>query len=692
MSEVRDLLIELGTEELPPKALDKLRTAFEAGIKSGLEEAELGFKTVRSYAAPRRLAVIVEDLETRQQDRLIERRGPATTAAFDAQGQATKALQGFARSCGVEVDALETMETDKGAWLVFKQQQTGAETSSLVGDILQKALQALPIPKRMRWGNLPGEFVRPVHWLVLLFGQEVIPVDLLGVSSGNTTRGHRFHHPDAIEIESAQSYVKQLATQGYVLADIAVRKNTIRDQVVALGEKLGGQAVINEDLLNEVTGLVEWPVALSGEYDRRFLTLPAEALISSMEEHQKYFAVRDNAGVLLPYFITICNIESQDPAQVVAGNERVILPRLSDAAFFWDTDRKRPLFDRLEQLKTIVFQNKLGTVYDKENRVAQLAAVIAKQLGGDSELAKRAALLAKCDLVTEMVGEFPDLQGIMGRYYAQLDGEHAEVCEALDEQYLPRFAGDKLPQTQTGQALSLAEKLDTLIGLFAIGQPPTGVKDPFALRRAALGVLRIVIENKLDLDLKVLFEQALKGIGEIATKQDCVEEVMQYLFERLRGYAGEQGYQSDVFEAVLATKPSKPVDFMQRLAAVAGFRQLEQAEALAAANKRIANIIRKNASAESKVTINNDLLSEEAEQILANKVTLVKAEIAPLLAKTDYVGVLTQLAEMREAVDAFFDQVMVMAEDESVRQNRLALLNETRALFLEVADISYLQA
>lgn len=692
MSDVRDLLIELGTEELPPKALDKLRMAFETGIKSGLKEAELGFKSIRSYAAPRRLAVVVEDVDARQQDRLIERRGPATKAAFDEAGQATKALQGFARSCGVEVDALETMETDKGAWLVFKQQQVGAETSSLMGGILQKALQALPIPKRMRWGNLPGEFVRPVHWLVLLFGDEVIPVELLGVSSGKYSRGHRFHHPDEIEIESAQRYVHQLKNEGFVLADIAERKNTIREQVATLGETLGGQAVINEDLLNEVTGLVEWPVALSGEYDRRFLELPAEALISSMEEHQKYFAVRDNAGVLLPYFITICNIESQDPAQVVAGNERVILPRLSDAAFFWDTDRKHPLANRLEQLKTIVFQNKLGTVYDKSNRVAKLAAVIASQIGGDEQGAKRAALLAKCDLVTEMVGEFPDLQGIMGRYYARLDGEDNDVCEALDEQYLPRFAGDKLPQTKTGQALSLAEKLDTLVGLFGIGQPPTGVKDPFALRRAALGVLRIVIENDLDLDLKTLLEQALLELGDIATKPDCVQDVMAYLFERLRGYASDQGYQNDVFEAVLAIAPTRPLDFMQRLAAVAGFQQLEQAEALAAANKRIGNILRKNDSAEGASTINDTLLTEVSEQALAKKVTVVKASIVPLLAQADYAGVLTQLAEMREAVDAFFDQVMVMADDLAVRQNRLALLNETRALFLEVADISYLQA
>lgn len=475
MTEQRDLLIELGTEELPPKALKKLIQAFENGIKQGLEKAELSFDAIRSYAAPRRMAVIVDGLAIRQQDRLIERRGPAISAAFDDDGNPTKALQGFARSCGATVDDLEKLETDKGTWLVFKQEQKGADTASLIVDILQQSLNDLPIPKRMRWGDLPGEFVRPVHWLILLFGDNVIPAELLGVSSGRDSRGHRFHHPAKIRIDTAQSYAPQLETEGHVVVDMVARRAAIHGQVLELATQLGGQAVLNEDLLDEVTGLVEWPVALSGSFDKRFLELPAEALISSMEEHQKYFAVRDKSGALLPYFITICNIESRDPAQVIAGNERVILPRLSDAAFFWDTDRKRPLADRQAQLKTIVFQNKLGTVFDKSARVAKLAAVIASEIGGDAVLAERAALLAKCDLVTEMVGEFPDLQGIMGRYYARLDGEHNDVAEALDEQYLPRFSGDKLPQTKTGQAVSLAEKLDTLVGLFGVGQPPTGI-------------------------------------------------------------------------------------------------------------------------------------------------------------------------------------------------------------------------
>ena len=691
MSDVRDLLIELGTEELPPKALKKLIQAFEAGIKQGLEKAELNFSAIKSYAAPRRMAVVVTDLQVRQQDRLVERRGPAVTAAFDEDGNPTKAVQGFARSCSVEVEDLEKMETDKGAWLVFKQQQKGAETSSLIADILQQTLAALPIPKRMRWGDLPGEFVRPVHWLVLLFGEEVIPVELLGVTSGRESRGHRFHHPETIRIQSAQTYAPQLETEGHVLVDMTARREAIHGQVLELATQLGGEAILNKDLLDEVTGLVEWPVALSGSFDSRFLELPAEALISSMEEHQKYFAVRDKTGDLLPYFITICNIESRDPAQVIAGNERVILPRLSDSVFFWETDRKQPLAERQDKLKTIVFQNKLGSVFDKSARVARLAAVIAAEIGGDKKLAERAALLAKCDLVTEMVGEFPDLQGIMGRYYARLDGEHDEVSEALDEQYLPRFSGDALPQTKTGQAVSLAEKIDTLVGLFGIGQPPTGVKDPFALRRAALGVLRIVIENKLDIDLALLLQQAQQGFDDLLSEDDVTKQVKTYFFDRLRGYALDQGFKADEFESVLAVQPTKPLDFMKRLDAVAEFRQLEQAEALAAGNKRIGNILRKN-DAEGEVgAIDDSLLNEPAEQALASKLKTVSDEVKPLMAQADYAGVLRTLADMRESVDGFFDQVMVMADDLAVRHNRLALLNQTRALFVGVADISYLQ-
>jgi glycyl-tRNA synthetase beta chain len=691
MKEFEDVLIELGTEELPPKALAKLSEAFHQGVEQGLNKAELTFEEIRPYATPRRLALVITKLQTKQPDRTVERRGPAVTAAFDDDGNPTKALQGFAGSCGVGVDDLETMKTDKGAWLVFKQEQPGAEASALLPEIIEQSLNQLPIPKRMRWGDLPGEFVRPVHWLVVLQGSTVVPMEILGVKSDQFSRGHRFHHPAPIRISSPMTYAPQMETEGHVMVDFQARKDAIEGQVIELAAKLNGKAIINPDLLDEVTGLVEWPVALAGNFDERFLELPAEALISSMEGHQKYFAVQSAAGSLLPHFITISNIASQDPAQVVAGNERVILPRLSDAAFFWDTDRKQPLAARQEQLKTIVFQNKLGTVYDKSARVATLAAEIATQIGGDAALAERAAKLAKCDLVTEMVGEFPELQGIMGRYYARLDGEDNEVAEALDEQYLPRFAGDNLPATATGQAVSLAEKLDTLTGLFGIGQPPSGVKDPFALRRAALGVLRITIEKELDLDLAALLQSAANSLGDTLSEKNVTEQVMSYFYDRLRGYTQDQGFKADEFEAVLAVKPSKPLDFIQRLKAVAAFRQLEQAESLAAGNKRIGNILRKNDAEADDLEVNDGLLQEAAEKALAEKVSQARSDLAPLTANADYAGVLNYLAGMRETIDRFFDDVMVMADDEAVRLNRLALLNQTRALFLGVADISCLQ-
>jgi glycyl-tRNA synthetase beta chain len=691
MSDVRDFLLELGTEELPPKALSTLSDALLKGIEKGLAEAELTFSTSKAYASPRRLAVVISGLQTHQADRNIEKRGPAVTAGFDEDGNPTKALQGFARSCGVEVDALETLETDKGAWLVYREKQAGQTATELLPEIVKQSLAALPIPKRMRWGSLSEEFVRPVHWLILMLGDEIIPASLLGVQSNQLSYGHRFHHPQAIRISSPQTYAPQLLSEGHVMVDFVERREAIRGQVSELASQLGGQAIIDDELLDEVTGLVEWPVALSGEFETRFLELPSQALISSMQGHQKYFPVEDAAGKLLPYFITVCNIESRDPAQVIAGNERVILPRLSDAAFFWDTDRKRPLADRQEQLKTIVFQNQLGTVYDKSQRVAKLAGFIASKIDGDVALAERAAMLAKCDLVTEMVGEFPELQGIMGSFYARLDGEQGELAAAMDEQYLPRFAGDALPQGKTGQALSLAEKIDTLCGLFGIGQPPSGAKDPFALRRAALGVLRIIIENNLDLDLAELLQQSVQSYDKQLTETEIVTPVMQYLFDRLRGYAADAGHHGDVFEAVLALQPTRPLDFMQRMQAVSAFRDMEQAEALAAGNKRIDNILRKNGAYEADHQLNPVLLEETAEQQLAETLKRVSADVEPLMQQADYTAVLRRLADMRESIDAFFDEVMVMAEDEAIRHNRLALLNQTRALFLGVADISRLQ-
>ncbi|MCX4189526.1 glycine--tRNA ligase subunit beta [Methylophaga sp. OBS3] len=687
----QDFLFELGTEELPPTALGNLSNALQTAVEQGLKTAELSFSSTQVYAAPRRLALAVYDLQTRQADREVERRGPAVNAAFDDEGNPSKALQGFARSCGVDVDALETLETDKGKWLVYRQQQDGQAAAELLPQIIQQALDALPIAKRMRWGNSNAEFVRPVHWLVMLLGDEVVPATILDTVADRISYGHRFHHPKPIRINSARSYAPQLETEGHVLADFAARREAVRGQVTELATSLGGQAIIDSELLDEVTGLVEWPVAIAGSFDQRFLELPPQALISSMQGHQKYFPVESKQGELLANFITVSNIESRDVDQVIAGNERVIRPRLSDAAFFWDTDRKQPLSARQEQLKTIVFQNKLGTVFDKSQRVAALASVIAEQIGADPKLAQRAGELAKCDLLTEMVGEFPELQGIMGRNYATLDGEPAEVANALDEQYMPRFAGDDLPAGQIGQALSLAEKLDTLVGLFGIGQPPTGAKDPFALRRAALGALRIIIEKQLDLDLSELLPRAVDNFAGKLSEENTAEQVQNYMFERLRGYVLDSGATTDTFEAVMAVAPSRPLDFMQRLKAVSGFRELSQAEALAAANKRIDNILRKNGAYDQQLDLKADLLSDSAEQDLAKLLAEVQTDVAPLMQDADYAAVLNRLATMRDSIDKFFDDVMVMADDPAVRDNRLALLNQTRALFIGVADISCLQ-
>lgn len=690
----QDFLVELGTEELPPKALQQLSQAFLKGIEAELQQAELNYSAAQAYASPRRLAVVVEALQTQQADIHVEKRGPAVAAAFDSEGLPTKALQGFARSCGVEVDALQTMETDKGKWLVYREQQPGQHAATLLPTIVQQALAALPIPKRMRWGNSEEEFVRPVHWLVMLLGETVVPATILGVEAQQMSRGHRFHQPAPFKITSPASYLQQLREQGHVMADSSERRETIQQQVAALAQQLGGEAVVDAALLDEVTGLVEWPTAIAGKFDQRFLELPPQALISSMQGHQKYFPVANPSGGLLPFFITVSNIESTDPAQVIAGNERVIRPRLSDAAFFWETDCKQSLTDRQEQLKTIVFQNQLGTVYDKSQRVAALAGKIAPLIAGDKALAQRAGILAKCDLVTEMVGEFPELQGIMGRYYAALDKEDAEVVAAMDEQYLPRFAGDALPTTKTGQALSIAEKVDTICGLFGIGQPPSGTKDPFALRRAAIGVLRILIEKSLELDLQQIIKTAIAqlNITLAQSEKETVTQVSGYFYERLKGYAKEVGYRFDEIDAVNAVTPNQPIDFMNRLAAVKVFRTLPEADALSAANKRIDNILKKNDATMLQAEINVALLQDTAEIQLASRLAETQSQVAALLAAGQYQQVLLALAPMRQDIDRFFDEVMVMAEDKTIRENRLALLAHTRALFLGVADISHLQS
>lgn len=687
----RDLLIEIGTEELPPKALEKLSQAFADGIKNGFEEANVKFNDLQIYASPRRLAVIFNALEESQPDSDIEKRGPAIKAAFDETGKPSKAAQGFARGCGVEVKALETLTTDKGEWLVFRSQQKGLATSELVVDIVNKSLDKLPIPKRMRWGDSDIEFVRPVHWVVLLFGKEVIKANILGVDSGRDSRGHRFHHPEVITLQSPDDYVHRLEAPGYVLVDAGVRKEKIRKQAKQAAEKLGGTALIDEDLLQEVTGLVEWPIAVAGDFDKEFLAVPAESLISSMQDHQKYFPVVDKDNNLLPHFITISNIESKDVAKVKDGNERVIRPRLGDAKFFWEQDCKNKLESHIDSLNNVVFQKDLGSVCDKSRRVSVIAGAIAKLLNENSEHAKRAGLLCKCDLMTEMVNEFPDLQGIMGRYYAEKDGEPGDVAIALDEQYKPRFAGDTLPITRTGQVLSIADKLDTLLGIFAIGQKPTGEKDPFALRRAALGVLRILIERNLSLDLKEILNIAAKALKNVVDANQAVEEVFDFMLERLRVYYTNKDISIDTYDAVAALKPTEPVDFDQRMIAVNGFRKLPEAESLAAANKRIRNILKKIKGARP-TKIDTSLFKEDAEIKLNAKLISLSKKVTPMFDQGDYKTALQELACLRDPVDNFFDNVMVMDDDEALKNNRLALLANLSDLFLRAADLSRLQS
>lgn len=685
----RDLLIEIGTEELPPKALLRLSTAFTDGVRKGLEQAGLAFGAVHSYAAPRRLAIWIEQLASAQADREQVRRGPALTAAFDNEGNATPGARGFARSCGVGMEQLDRLETEKGTWLIYRVMERGRATAELIPDIVTQSLNQLPIPKRMRWGAGTAEFVRPVHWIVLLFGDSVIDAEILSVKSGRETRGHRFHHPHAIYIREPAAYAPVLETEGRVLADFTARREAIRGQVIEAGVAAGGRAVIKDELLDEVTALVEWPVAIVGDFETRFLDVPSEALISTMQDNQKYFPVVDAQGQLLPHFITVSNIVSRDAAQVKAGNERVVRPRLTDAAFFWNQDRKQRLDARVDKLGSMVFQSKLGTLLDKQKRVAALAAHIATLIGSDASRAGRAAMLAKCDLLTQMVFEFPELQGVMGRYYAQHDGEPAEVAQALEEQYRPRFAGDVLPETATGQALAIADRLDTLVGIFAIGQPPSGDKDPFALRRAGLGVLRIVIEARHDLDLAELITTAAAGFPAALTAGNAVESVFDFMMERLRAYYADTGIPPEVFDAVRAQRPTRPLDFHARLHAVSQFRALPEAESLAAANKRIGNILRKAEEAIPS-TVDAARLIDTAEVDLATALDALRCGVEAQFDRGDYTEGLRRLATLREPIDRFFENVMVMAEDAALRANRLALLQQMHGLFLRVADLSRL--
>jgi glycyl-tRNA synthetase beta chain len=686
---VNDFLVELGTEELPPKALKNLMASFAESIENNLKAAELSFTAIKPFAAPRRLAVLVENLASETPSKELVVWGPPAAIAFDKEGQPSKAALAFAEKNGIAAADLKTENDGKADKLVARITSEGKKTVDLLEAIVTDALAKLPIAKRMKWGAKREEFVRPVHWLVMLFGSDVIDAKILGLSAGRTTRGHRFHYNNTIDLAKASDYASVLKETGFVVADFAARAATIQQQVEAEAKKVGGVAVIDPSLLDEVTALVEWPVALTGQFEERFLAVPAEALIASMKEHQKYFHVVDANGKLKNNFITVANIQSKDAQQIIDGNERVIRPRLSDAAFFFETDKKTTLAELRERLKTIVFQAQLGTIFDKTERVAGLAKLIAGKLNADATSAERAAQLCKSDLVTNMVGEFDDMQGIAGYYYAVNDGENAEVAAAMNEQYMPRFAGDQLPQTITGTIIALADRLDTITGIFGIGQQPTGSKDPFALRRASIAVLRLLVEKDLSLDLRDLLTFAKNQHKNLAVGDELVEQVLAYMLERFRAFFEDANIPAEVFQSVTAKQLSQPLDINQRVLAVHEFSKLPQAQALAAANKRVSNILAKQNAAPS-TEVNAALLQEDAEKTLAQAVSAKAALVAPLFAAREYTKALAALADLQQPVDAFFDGVMVMCEDAALQQNRLALLQQLRGLFLEVADISYL--
>lgn len=704
MTEQRDFLVELGTEELPPKALRRLSDAFADDVTRQIEELGLSYAKVKRYASPRRLAVLVEKLDSAQAEQVVERRGPPVKVAYDADGKPTKAAEKFAQSCNISVDDIQTTSTDKGEWLYFKGVEPGKQTDSLLADIVQQSLARLPIPKRMRWGDSDIEFVRPVHWAVMLWGRDVIPCELIGMASGSKTYGHRFHAPEAIELGEPREYVTRLKEEGWVIADYDERKQLVAEMVEAAAKQCGGVVVSDDDLLEEICSLVEWPVPVGGEYNQRFLQLPPEVLISTLKDHQRYFPVvdKDNPKNILPWFVTISNIKSQRPEEVKKGNERVVEPRLADAEFFWNADKKMSLEDRIQRLGNVVFQKKLGSLADKTDRISRGAVTIANMLGTDTNKVKRAASICKCDLITDMVGEFPDLQGTMGRYYATHDKEDSEVAQAMEEQYMPRFANDALPATSTGVALALADRIDTIVSIFAIGKKPTGTKDPFGLRRAALGVLRSMMELELDLNLKKLIEAAAESVMPLfrddkkpayANAQALTDDVFNYMLERLRSYfLDDQSthYTPGMFAAVMSSAPEQPLDFLHRMQAVSAFMSLDESASLAAANKRIANILR-SAKDSIPAAPSADRLKEAAEIELYKSLEKVSKKVASLQKAGNYKEALTLLAGLRTPVDNFFDNVMVMDEDEDLRTNRLALLSSLRNLFLHTADFSKIQ-
>jgi glycyl-tRNA synthetase beta chain len=683
-----NLLIEIGTEELPPKSLAKLALAFRDNIDAEFTDNDLSFNRVNWYASPRRLAVIVEDLSEYQADKDVEKRGPAITAAFDQNGEPTKAAQGWARSNGIEVNQAQRLKTDKGEWLLFKAQVKGQAINQILAAVVEKALKALPIPKPMRWGTKPTQFIRPIHTVTMLFGNELIQGEVLDISSARLVNGHRFHSNVPIELDCADNYLSQLEHH-YVIADHGHRKAIILEQIQTLAKQENAIADINEELLEEVTSLVEWPVALVANFEDSFLAVPKEALIYTMKDDQKYFPLLDEKGQLKSRFIFITNIESKDPEIIISGNEKVIRPRLADAEFFFNTDKKQTLVSRLESLKTILFQKQLGTLYEKSERIASMAKSIAVMIGANTEAAYRAGLLCKTDLMTNMVMEFPDIQGVMGMHYARVDGETELVALAQNEQYMPRFAGDNLPSSDVSVCVALADKIDTLVGIFGIGQTPKGDKDPFALRRASIGILRIIVDKSLPLDLVDLVGASILLFGDKIKTENLEKNVVDFILARFKAWYAEQGIASGVVQAVAVNRPTRPADFAARVEAVKSFSTLESAEALAAANKRVANILAKNVF-KDELSLNKDLLNAPAEIALANSLESVETRIQPMLNQSDYTSALIVLAELRQPIDEFFENVMVMADDESVKRNRLTLLSRLRGLFLCCADISVL--
>ena len=690
------LLIEIGTEELPPRALRALGECFASNCVDALKKALLcgGEVRYRWFATPRRIAVLVRGVWTRQPDQTNERRGPNLKAAFDERGAPTQAALGFAASCGVDVAGLDRLTTDKGEWLVYRQKQKGQTAKALVPGCIEAAVKRLPIPKRMRWGEGDAEFVRPVHWLVVLHGNKPIKTKLLSVTAAPKTRGHRFHCPEPLPIPHADDYEDVLAG-ACVIADFEQRKHKIHQQINALVRRNKGTVTADDDLLEQVTGLVEWPHALLGRFDQRFLELPAEVLVSSMRDHQKYFHVSSADGGLLPCFVTISNIKSSSPARIRSGNERVLRARLSDAEFFWNTDRKKSLEQHGTGLADVTFHNRLGSVADKTQRMQHLARVVAPLCQVDVEHCVRAATLAKADLVTDMVGEFPDLQGVMGFYYAQNDGEDDAVARACVDHYKPRFAGDELPGDDVSSVIALVDRLDSLVGIFAAGEEPSGDKDPYGLRRASLGVLRLLIEGGLDLDLEQLLQAAADAYRQTTgtgtdMEPETIARVFRFIMDRLQAYYQDRGFAVDEITAVMASNPTNPTDFDHRLRAVSDFRRLDAAVNLAAANKRISNILKK-----ADITVPDDfdpsLVGEDAEQELAQQLRAMESSVLASFSRAQYGAGLDQLASLKEPVDRFFDEVMVMVEDDALRRNRLSLLYKLQNLFLQVADISYLQ-